>query len=62
MAWQNLDTAYTHDLYITHDTEDPLLQYLFILFCLSLLPLSFFHLKMESELSFSASGKWPERL
>lgn len=34
----------------------------FLLFCLSLLPLSFFHLKMESELSFSASGKWPERV
>lgn len=32
-----------------------------LLFCLSLLPLSFFQLKMVRELSFSASGKWSER-
>lgn len=34
----------------------------FLHFCLSLLPLSVFHLKTESELGFSVSGKWSERL
>lgn len=60
-ARNNVDTASTDDLYVIHDTAG-LCYSIFPSLLLISTPVVFFHLKMESALGFSASGKWSERL